>query len=90
MQGVRGSAEERETIWQDKLKRRSFQREGKEHWEFHLKIDKYAERHLLQKDNLQLRYVKSFVDNGMGIHVVLHGYGTAVPLKLEFKMLPFV
>ena len=26
----------------------------------------------------------------MGIHVVLHGYGTTVPLKLEFKVLPFV
>ena len=91
LQGKRNSsAEQKETIWQDNLERRSFQREGKHHYEFHLTIDKYAERHLLQKDNLQPRYVQSFVDEGMGINVVLHGYRKDVPLKLEFKMLPFV
>lgn len=56
--------DKREDIYVDHLARRSFQREGKTHVEFHVRIVSYPERDVLSKKDLPQTLLNHYLGEG--------------------------
>ena len=82
-------ANEKEKYWSSELSNRKMMRDGKDCYEFHVKVENYAERERLEH-KLPEAYVKTLIRIGAGINVQIHGTSGRKTVLLKFIRLPYL
>ena len=88
--GAQLTRDQKNDFWTDELAKHTFEREGKELYEFNVKIVNYAERPELKLKGLDLSIVHELINNNRGIVLEVVEYGRSSTFRLKFKALPFI
>ena len=81
----------REKFFAEELSKRAFEREGKPHYEFHVRLTSYPERHMLQKPDLPESLLNHFMSGGgNGFYVEMLEWQLRKDVLIKLKYLPFV
>ena len=72
--------EQKKTLWESELAKHTFDREGKDHFEFNVRIVNYAERSDLKSKGLEYGIIHELINNNRGIVLELVGYGGFIHL----------